>query len=142
MLIRKGFITNSSSTSFIFFGICLEYGECQGFVSKLKEHASEAHHKWHEHDLMQNFAEKLQYNDKKSPVGMHHGWEINDLQIYPKAGFIGLDECGIDDFPIEKIKSFTTEQEEEWMQILKEFCAEWDLPYRKPSWSIAIHVER
>jgi hypothetical protein len=37
MKIRTGFVSNSSSSSFLMYGICLESSELQGFLSKIKK---------------------------------------------------------------------------------------------------------
>jgi hypothetical protein len=139
MIVRKGFITNSSSTSFIFYGVDIDSEDLDRFAEKLMgEHKKE---EWRSGAAIRTFAENTVYTRQKPPVGMHYDYE-SGIQLFANASYIEMDECGVEDLPMKELRSFTPEQEMEWTELIKEFCTEWNLPFPRPSWQIAIYINR
>lgn len=138
MLTRKGFITNSSSTSFIFFGIDLDKEDLEAFANKLRQ--TPKYVDWRDYEMLRDYSEKSVYTKQKPPVGMHYEWESGGADVFANQSFMQLDESGVEDLPIEQLRAVTPSQEEDWKQIIKEFCTEWNLPYSDPRWQIAINI--
>jgi hypothetical protein len=129
MFLRTKFVTNSSSTSFIFYGI--------EFRTKDVERES-----FSGGESLQDLAYRLDC-DKESTAGLHHCWEVERAMVYAKESYIGLDESGVEALPVQiLLKLFSRDKNKEWNQAIKELCDNQGLPYHTPSWQIAIHVER
>jgi hypothetical protein len=121
MLIRHGFITNSSSTSFIFFGFLLYPSDIRAArnIEKCLDQTKSCNN---------------------SNIGVHRSWESEQLIIYTKKSYQELYECGVDELPLKNIMLLVG-NEEVWEKELKYFCQTWNLDYHKPDWKIAIHID-
>jgi len=120
--IRRAFITNSSSTSFIFYGF--------------------------ETELSYKAGEKLGEIAHKSypAIAVHPMWDSERTIIYHQDSYLSLWEGGVMPLPMSKLRElmgYTREQELGMAKQLRRFCDANDIPhYVCPEWSIAINVER
>lgn len=129
MFLRTKFVTNSSSTSFIFYGIEFKTNEVE------RESFSGG-------ETLQDLSYRLD-SSKEYPVGLHHCWEVERAMVYPKESYIRLDESGVEDLPVQVLlELFSRDKTKDWNRLIQEFCAQQGLPYHTPAWQIAIHVER
>jgi len=137
-------VTNSSSTSFIFFGVKFDEVVAEDLFEKAippEERTKEAHGDMV--DVLYNWADTI-----KGDIGVHLDWECLDGAVYVKKSYIGLEEAGFDDLPIEELCQLQG-QEEEWANEIMRFCEAYGLV---PStswgqsglagWKIALSVNR
>ena len=139
MFIRKGFITNSSSTSFICYGIRLNEDIIDAKFSK-----SSDYYERHE-QLDQTLSEVYQtLKAEGSPVRLFWNGEMSRFLLYIEASYLYLDECGLIEFPAQKVEELLlTSKEPNWAKALEEAKQKLGLEtWEQPKWHIALSIER
>lgn len=136
MFIRTKFVTNSSSTSFIFYGMDFHGDEYDGLVRLLKKRGKIA-----ENTVYGEFDDVSMYVNSIDPdIKAHFEWESRGFQIYAAKSYCDLEECGIDEMPMDKLVSLYG-KEGDWRGKLIEFADKLELS-GLPNWLIALHIDR
>jgi hypothetical protein len=142
MLIRQAFITNSSSTSFIAYGVRVSLQDCFPELDEETEGES-----WEEMwALADPYYEKVEKMQTKE-VGIHSGdcWED-----FPNGSlFIGINESwedfgdGAGFIPIDP-SALAEHDTKKWDQLLYKFCEKYNIKLfgSEPKWIFAANVAR
>jgi hypothetical protein len=137
-------VTNSSSTSFIFFGVKFDEVDAKDLFEKITPPEERTEGSYEDlPDILYSWADTL-----KGEIGVYLDWECLDGAVYIKDSHIGLEEAGFDDLPIEKLCQLQG-QEKAWAKKVLVFCKKYGLVPStswgrdgKPKWSIALSVNR
>jgi hypothetical protein len=143
---RQKFVTNSSSTSFIFFGVQFDEVDAEDLFEKIvppEERSKEAY--LDVTDTLCGWADGL-----KGEIGVYLDWEGLDGVVYIRDTHLGLEERGFDYLPAEQLKDLLTRgKEKEWAKYILAFCEEYGLVPStrwgrdgKPKWGVALSVNR
>lgn len=141
MFIRNNYVTNSSSTSFIFYGV--EHGEANydRALNHLKNIGELDPDKSYEDYEMMAILEC--FCAKNTPgLSAHFEYESKSFQIYPSDSYLGLYECGVDNLPVNKLLSLVGKHEKEWDTKIEKAEDSLGVTNKKPGWKIAISIER
>jgi hypothetical protein len=137
MFIRNGFVTNSSSTSFIFYGAehsSKEYGALVDYLNSTVEEKDS-------YDVF-NVEKVVSHLKKLYPnVGVHIDWETYNVIVYAKDSLLELEECGVDELPTDKLQPMLG-KEEPWKFDLAKFEQDLKLEIKEPKWRIALSINR
>ena len=138
-------MTNSSSTSFIFFGITFDDTAAEQIFEKITAPEERSKEKYDDIvDVVCNWAEAL-----SGEVSVHLNWESLYGEVYITESCRWL-EGGVDNLPLDHILE-SRGKEEAWTKRLKEFCKEWGITpspssYNNddgsPRWKVALEIER
>jgi hypothetical protein len=144
MLIRNAFITNSSSTSFIFFGVTFNNDPDVIFEKTIPPEERATREDYEDmHDILCEWADSL-----KGDIGVKLDWEDLSGQVYVKDSFYRIGS-GIWELPIYHITGHV-EKETEWSKKILAFCETHgiepfagfrdDRNQSMPSWRVAVEL--
>jgi hypothetical protein len=139
-------VTNSSSTSFIFFGITFDDSVAEDIFEKITapEDINKESYADEMAEAVCEWAEGI-----KGDVSVHIGWESMYGEVYISESCYWL-EGGVDNLPLDHILE-NRGKEEKWTKQLKEFCKKWGITpsashYNNddgyPKWKVALEIER
>jgi hypothetical protein len=139
MLIRSLFVTNSSSTSFICYGI--DVGNWVEEAFNKSNLSSET--------LDGFIREKLEDISKRliksgSTVRVYYDFQLYYIIFYVEPSYLYLGEGGVASLPSEALKRlFLDNLEEEWNKLLRQALSGAGInTYSPPGWQIALSIER
>jgi hypothetical protein len=146
MFIRSKFVTNSSTTSFIFFGIVFDEDTLDSLfehIVPIEKRDKEAYVRMDE--------EIWEWVEKRHLEGIqvHYEAEYECGQIFPDGAYYQL-EGGVEDLelPLKFIEEHKA-QEKEWSKQIEDFCKKYGITPQenrannnKPSWKIALEIDR
>lgn len=141
MFIRNCYVTNSSSTSFIFYGV--EHGEnnYDRAISHLRNIGELDFDRSYEDYEMMDILER--FFAKNNPgLSAHFEYESKSFQIYPNSSYLSLYECGVDNLPVNKLLGLIGKHEKEWDAKIEKAEGSLGVTNKKPGWKIAIYIER
>jgi hypothetical protein len=116
MFIRRAFVTNSSSCSFIAWGQKINGTNLDKYLEGMS---------WDDRD---NFWERIY--DEKEPIIMKHADGTNCTYLMITESYLGnLEDAGY--------VEFDPSVSEEWQAIIKEWCEKFGEQYKNPRWFFA-----
>lgn len=141
MFYRQKFVTNSSSTSFIFFGINFDEDSANNILEKIIPPEELTKATWEDQSqILWDWAETL-----KGDIGLYIDPDCQSGMAYINNSYWSL-EGSVDDLPIDHLQE-SKAKEEEWMHKIKLFCLEYGITATaygdstaEPAWRVAIDV--
>jgi hypothetical protein len=144
MLVRNVFITNSSSTSFIFFGVNFNNDPDVIFEKAIPPEERATKESYEDmHDILCDWADCL-----TGDIGVNMEWEDLSGQVYVKESFYRIGS-GVWELPLDHIIG-SADKEIEWAKKILSFCEEYGIEpfagYRNdqdqsaPSWRVAVEI--
>jgi hypothetical protein len=141
MFVRTRFVTNSSSTSFIFYGTDYhqdDYETAIAYVDRLGQlDCSENAEDFEIQDALERY-----FTRNNPGVGIHIEYECEAFQIYIKQSYLELYEAGVDELPVTKLQNMIGKHESEWDKALRRAGKSLGVDRSTPGWRIALCIER
>lgn len=142
MFYRQKFITNSSSTSFIFFGINFGSESADRILEKIIPPEELNRGTWDDQSqILWDWAETL-----KGDIGLYIDPDCQSGLAYINNSYWSL-EGSVDDLPLEHLQE-NKDKEEEWALKIKLFCLEYGITATaygdstgEPAWRVAMGVQ-
>lgn len=138
MFIRSKFVTNSSSTSFIYFGLSFGEDEAINIIEKWRgpEHIHENIYETLVDDL-----DEWAAGEDLGPIRIHMDYENLEGIIYIDESHYELgDGSCIAKLPIDHLFK-GSESAEQWTELIHRFCEKWGVTRdQTPAWFVACDV--
>jgi hypothetical protein len=139
MFIRKGFVTNSSSTSYVCYGMLFDCDDTEKAVTKATGKSISENDGDDLYIEMEKLMRKV--NKKTSPVLMTIASEDLYFLLYIRESYLWVGDGGVDKLEKEEwLKLLTMNKEDKWNALLEKARIKLGLRENKAEWKIALKV--
>lgn len=138
MFNRSKFVTNSSSTSFICFGVYFDDTSAEGVIKHTVPPEELSRELWiRSGETIEEWARTIQKTEQD--ISVHYDWENEDGVVYIRDSYYSLDDGGFKTLPLDRIIRQNVRRGE-WTAKLEGFCEKWGVESDKAEWKVACEV--